>query len=325
MPKADKDFLLQHSEMSLAPKEEYKQRDTSNKGVLSTHRTGSPCPSPYEASSDACGTKYANYRLEKLSFWKTVTNFSGVIKDLEQAQQEQTQIMDLQCDDMVLEKVKGRGKLLLHKGNLHLDDVTRRMKWNQKKQPTQINDSYYETISLKNNFQELKPKTVQQQHLGKTLNKLKKDTEEQSERKGKFTKEKNEARSWLMVMQETLFSAIKCLEDAGTEKKKALLKHVEELKSAYYLLQIKHEAELKTRLRRQHLEMDHTMYKTDKKTGELQRLRKKQKREAKTVTSALHMKGGKGEYTEIAPILANKIPGRKGWQVGRKPMAVIQI
>lgn len=60
-------------------------------------------------------------------------------------------------------------KLLLNKGNLGLGDVTMRMKWNQKKQPTQIIDSYYETIYLKTSFEELKTKPIQQQHLGKKL------------------------------------------------------------------------------------------------------------------------------------------------------------
>lgn len=92
--------------------------------------------------------------------------------------------MDLQCDAMVLEKVKDRGKLLLNEGNLGLDDVTRRMKRHQKKQPTQLTDSYYETIFLKTNFEELKTKTIQQQYLKTTVNKLKKDTEDQSENKG---------------------------------------------------------------------------------------------------------------------------------------------
>ncbi|CAM9250738.1 unnamed protein product [Bubo scandiacus] len=109
---------------------------------------------------------------------ETVMNFRGVIKELEQAQQEQTQITDLQRDDMVLKKVKDRGKLLYNEENLGRDDVTKRMKWNQKKQPTQIIDSYYETISLKTNFKELKPKTVQQQHLGKKISRLKEDTED---------------------------------------------------------------------------------------------------------------------------------------------------
>ena len=128
------------------------------------------------APSDVCGTKYSNYHLEKLPFWEIITIYSWVIKKLEQAQQEQTQITDLRCDYMVLEKVKERGKLLLNKGNSGLDNVTRRMKWNQKKQPTQIIDSYYETISLKT--KELKTKTTQQQHLEKTVKKLKKYTED---------------------------------------------------------------------------------------------------------------------------------------------------
>ena len=81
--------------------------------------------------------------------------------------------MDLQCDDVVLEKVEDRGKLLLNEANLGLAVVTTRMKWNQKKQPTEIIDSYYETISLETSFKELKPKTVQQQHLGKNCKQVK--------------------------------------------------------------------------------------------------------------------------------------------------------
>lgn len=88
MPKTDKDFLLQYSEISLAPKKEYKQGDRSNKGALSIYRTGSPWPSSYGASSDVSETKYSNYHLEKLSFWETVMNCRRVIKELEQAQQE---------------------------------------------------------------------------------------------------------------------------------------------------------------------------------------------------------------------------------------------
>lgn len=110
----------------------------------------------------------------------------------------------------------------------------------------------------------MKTKTHPATALGKkTVNKLKEDTKDET--KSKFTKEKNEARSWLIVMQETLFSAIKCLEDVETEKK-SLLKYVE-LKSAYCLLQIKHEAEVKSRFRRQCLEMGHIICKKDKDMG----------------------------------------------------------
>ncbi|XP_062424049.1 cancer-associated gene 1 protein isoform X2 [Rhea pennata] len=283
VPKADKKSLHHHSETSLAPKEEYKQGGTSNKVILSTHKTGSPCLSPYEASSNMFKTQYSKYNLEKLPFQEEVTNFSGVIKELEQGQQKQTQITDLQCDDKLLKKIKERGKLLLREGDYNLNEVTKRMKRNQKKQPTQITDSYSETISLETSLKELESKAVQQWHFEETVNKLKKDIEDLREGRGKVTKEKNEARNWLVVMQEALSNATKHLEEVGIEKK-ALLQQVEELKSAYCLLQKKHEAELKTK----YLQRDHTICRKEKKIRELQHLKQKLEQEAETVTSALH-------------------------------------
>nr|XP_009676299.1 PREDICTED: cancer-associated gene 1 protein [Struthio camelus australis] len=295
--KADKKSLRHHSETSLAPKEDYKQGGTRNKVILSTRKTGSPCLSPYEASSDMYEAQYSKYHLEKLPFQEEIMNFSGVIKELEQGQQKQTQIIDLQCDDKLLKKVKDRGKLLLREGDLHLDEVTKRMRQNQNKQPTQIIDSYSETISLETSFKELETKPVQQWHFEETVNKLKKDTEDLSEGKGKVTKEKNEDKRWLVVMQEALSNATKHLEEVGTEKK-ALLQQVEELKSAYCLLQKRHEAELKTKSRRQYLERDHTVHRKEKKMRELQHLRQKLEHEAETVTSALHRLRQEKENTE---------------------------
>uniref|UniRef100_A0A8B9PL57 Cancer-associated gene protein 1 N-terminal domain-containing protein n=1 Tax=Apteryx owenii TaxID=8824 RepID=A0A8B9PL57_APTOW len=225
-------------------------------------------------------------------------NFSGVIKELEQGQQKQTQIIDLQCDDMLLKKmIKDKGKLLLREGDLGLNEVTKRMKQNQKKQPTQIIDSYSETISLETSLKELETKTVQQWHFEETVNKLKKDIEDLREGKDKVTKEKNEAKSWLVVMQEALSNATKHLEEVGTEKK-ALLQQVEELKSAYCLLQKKHEAELKTKSKRQYLERDHTICRKEKKIRELQHLKQKLEHEADTVTSVLHGLREEKENTE---------------------------
>nr|XP_013797262.1 PREDICTED: cancer-associated gene 1 protein isoform X2 [Apteryx mantelli mantelli] len=224
--------------------------------------------------------------------------FSGVIKELEQGQQKQTQIIDLQCDDMLLKKmIKDRGKLLLREGDLGLNEVTKRMKQNQKKQPTQIIDSYSETISLETSLKELETKTVQQWHFEETVNKLKKDIEDLREGKDKVTKEKNEAKSWLVVMQEALSNATKHLEEVGTEKK-ALLQQVEEFKSAYCLLQKKHEAELKTKSKRQYLERDHTICRKEKKIRELQHLKQKLEHEADTVTSVLHGLREEKENTE---------------------------
>lgn len=70
-------------------------KDTRNKGIFSTHRKRSPCPSPCKESLSTYGTKYPNYHLEKLSFCERTKNLSADIRELEQAQQEQIQFTDL--------------------------------------------------------------------------------------------------------------------------------------------------------------------------------------------------------------------------------------
>ncbi|XP_025900573.1 cancer-associated gene 1 protein [Nothoprocta perdicaria] len=312
VPTADKKSLCYHSETSLAPKAEYKQEGASDEVILSTHKAGSPCLSPYEASPNACKTQYSKCHLEQLPFQEQAMNFSGDIKQLEQSQQKQTQMIDFQCDDTVLKKkIQDREKLLLREGDLGLDEVTKRMKQNQKEQSAQIIDSYSEKISQESNLKELEMETVQQQHFEETVNKLKKDIEDLREGKGKVSKEKNDAKNWLVVMQEVLCNATKHLQEIVAEKE-VLLHQVEELKCAYCLLQKQHETELRTKSRTQYLDRDHTICRREEKIRELQHLKQKLEHEAETVTSALQELREEKENTEKGLLsLQTKYQGRK--------------
>ncbi|XP_053873566.1 cancer-associated gene 1 protein [Malaclemys terrapin pileata] len=97
--------LFHLSEKSLDGQEECKQGDTGSKGILPSHSTRSHCLSPYEASFNMYETKNSELGPEKWQFQEGDVDLNEVIKGLEQDQQtQQTQIMDLQCDNIFLEK-----------------------------------------------------------------------------------------------------------------------------------------------------------------------------------------------------------------------------
>ncbi|XP_034615447.1 cancer-associated gene 1 protein [Trachemys scripta elegans] len=97
--------LFHLSEKSLDGQEECKQGDTGSKGILPSHSTRSHCLSPYEASFNMYETKNSELGPEKWQFQEGDVDLNEVIKELEQDQQtQQTQIMDLQCDNIFLEK-----------------------------------------------------------------------------------------------------------------------------------------------------------------------------------------------------------------------------
>ncbi|EMP31666.1 Translocon-associated protein subunit alpha [Chelonia mydas] len=280
--------LFQSSEKSLNGQEECKQGD---RGILPSYSTRSHCLSPYEASFNMYETKNSEVGPEKWLFQVGDVDLNEVIKGLEQDQQmQQTQIMDLQYDNIFLEKkIKEIEKLLLEEGSMDLDEVMKKVEQDQKKQHTQIMDLYYDNISLETKIKQLEVEIVQQQHFIETINKLKKNIEDLIEAKDKITVEKTETDSCLKNVQEALSSARDHLEEAGAERK-ALLLQLEKLKTDYSLLQEKHEAEMeqKTKSTTQCLQMDQTIRRKEQEIQELRHLKQKLDHEAKTATSTLH-------------------------------------
>ncbi|CAM5091306.1 unnamed protein product [Eretmochelys imbricata] len=280
--------LFQSSEKSLNGQEECKQGD---RGILPSYSTRSHCLSPYEASFNMYETKNSALGPEKWLFQVGDVDLNEVIKGLEQDQQmQQNQIMDLQYDNIFLEKkIKEIEKLLLEEGSMDLDEVMKKVEQDQKKQHTQIMDLYYDNISLETKIKQLEVEIVQQQHFIDTINKLKKNIEDLIEAKDKITVEKTETDSCLKNVQEALSSARDHLEEAGAERK-ALLLQLEKLKTDYSLLQEKHEAEMeqKTKSTTQCLQMDQTIRRKEQEIQELRHLKQKLDHEVKTATSTLH-------------------------------------
>ncbi|XP_067418683.1 cancer-associated gene 1 protein [Emydura macquarii macquarii] len=283
--------LFHSSEKSLNSQEECKQGDAGSKGILPSHQTRSHCLSPYEASFNMYETKNSELGPEKWLLQEGDTDLNEVMKGLEQDQQkQQTQIMDLQCDNIFLEKkIKETEKLLLEDGGMDLYEVMKKIEQDQKKQQTQIMDLYYDNISLETKIKQLEMEIVQQQHFIDTINKLKKNIEDLIEAKDKIIVEKNETENCLKNVQEALFSAREHFEEAGAERK-ALLLQLEKLKTDYSLLQEKHEVEMeqKTKSMSQCLERDQTIRKKEQEIQELQYLKQKLEHEVKTATSALN-------------------------------------
>uniref|UniRef100_A0A8C3FMM9 Cancer-associated gene protein 1 N-terminal domain-containing protein n=1 Tax=Chrysemys picta bellii TaxID=8478 RepID=A0A8C3FMM9_CHRPI len=236
-------------------------------------------------------TKNSELGPEKWQFQEGDVDLNEVIKGLEQDQQtQQTQIMDLQYDNIFLEKkIKEIEKLLLEEGCVDLDKVIKKVEQDQKKQQTQIMDLYYDNISLETKIKQLEVEIVQQLHFIDTINKLKKNIEDLIEAKDKITVEKSETDSCLKNVQEALSSARDHLEEAGAERK-ALLLQLEKLKTDYSLLQEKHEAEMEQKIKSttQCLQMDQTIRRKEQEIQELQHLKQKLEHEVKTATSALH-------------------------------------
>ncbi|XP_044861544.1 cancer-associated gene 1 protein isoform X7 [Mauremys mutica] len=283
--------LFHPSEKSLDGQEECKQGETGSKGILSSHSTRRNCLSPYEAAFNMYETKNSELGPEKHQFQEGDVDLNEVIKGLEQDQQmQQTQIMDLQYDNIFLEKkIKEIEKLLLEEGCVDLGEVMKKVEQDQKKQQTQIMDLYYDNISLETKIKQLEVEIVQQLHFIDTINKLKKNIEDLIEAKDKISVEKSETDSCLKNVQEALSSARDHLEEAGAERK-ALLLQLEKLKTNYSLLQEKHEAEMEQKIKSttQCLQMDQTIRRKEQEIQELQHLKQKLEHEVKTATSALH-------------------------------------
>ncbi|XP_039380249.1 cancer-associated gene 1 protein isoform X5 [Mauremys reevesii] len=283
--------LFHPSEKSLDGQEECKQGDTGSKGILPSHSTSRNCLSPYEAAVNMYETKNSELGPEKRQFQEGDVDLNEVIKGLEQDQQtQQTQIMDLQYDNIFLEKkIKEIEKLLLEEGCVDLGEVMKKVEQDQKKQQTQIMDLYYDNISLETKIKQLEVEIVQQLHFIDTINKLKKNIEDLIEAKDKISVEKSETDSCLKNVQEALSSARDHLEEAGAERK-ALLLQLEKLKTNYSLLQEKHEAEMEQKIKSttQCLQMDQTIRRKEQEIQELQHLKQKLEHEVKTATSALH-------------------------------------
>uniref|UniRef100_A0A452GLW6 Cancer-associated gene protein 1 N-terminal domain-containing protein n=1 Tax=Gopherus agassizii TaxID=38772 RepID=A0A452GLW6_9SAUR len=279
------------SESSLDVQEECKQGDTSSKGILPSQSTRSYCLSPYEASFNVYETKNSELDPEKWQFQEWDVDLNEVIKGLEQDQQtQQTQIMDLQYDNIFLEKkIKEIEKLLLEEGCVDLGEVMKKVEQDQKKQQTQIMDLYYDNISLETKIKQLEVEIVQQLHFIDTINQLKKNIKDLIEEKDKISVEKSETDSCLKNVQEALSSARDNLEEAGAERN-ALLLQLEKLKTNYSLLQEKHEAEMEQKIKSttECLQMDETIRRKEQEIQELQHLKQKLEHEVEIATSALH-------------------------------------
>nr|XP_006138897.2 cancer-associated gene 1 protein [Pelodiscus sinensis] len=283
--------LFHPSEKSLNSQEECTQGDTDSKGILLSHNASNHSLCPYEASFNMDETKNSEPGPEKWLVQVGDVDLNVVIKGLEQDQQtQQTQIMDLQYDNIFLEKkIKEIEKLLLEEEGMDLGEVMKKVEQAQKKQQTQIMDLYYDNISMETKIKQLEMEIVQQQHFIDTINKLKKNIEDLIEAKDKITVEKSETDSCLKNVQEALSTAREHLEEAGVERK-VLLLQLEKLKTDYSLLQEKHETEmeLKTKSMTQCLQMDQILRRREKEIQELQHLKQKLEHEVKTATSALH-------------------------------------